>query len=348
MALMPISNPPNPWQHASVEWIGEQPTAKLEIFEEHTKSILSENNSPDLGFRWSLNPYRGCFHACAYCYARPSHQYWDFGAGTDFERKLVVKVNAPEVLEAAFRKKSWHGETIVVSGNTDCYQPLEAVYKLTRGCLEVCRTYRNPVGMITKSPLIQRDLDVLSELARVARLHVFVSVAFSDDRVARAIEPGAPLPSARFKAMKALHEAGVTVGVACAPVIPGLNDSQISEVIERAAENGAQSAFMTPLRLAAEVKPVFFERLAAAFPDRVQKVRNAILEMREGVLYRSDFHERFRGHGERWKTVEQLFEIACRRYGLNAREESKMGMAADSIPEQETTFRRPGETGTLF
>ncbi|MBI3828967.1 MAG: PA0069 family radical SAM protein [Planctomycetes bacterium] len=348
MALKPISNPPNPWQHASVEWIGEPPTAKLEIFQEYAKTILSENDSPDLGFRWSLNPYRGCFHACAYCYARPSHQYWDFGAGTDFERKLVVKVNAPELLEATFRKKSWRGETVVISGNTDCYQPLEAVYKLTRGCLDVCRTYRNPVGMITKGPLIQRDLDVLSELARVARLHVYVSVAFSDDKMSRALESGAPLPSARFKALKALHEAGVAVGVACAPVIPGLNDTQIAEVIERAAENGARSAFMTPLRLAAEVKPVFFERLAAAFPDRVQKVRNAILEMRDGVLYRGAFHERFRGHGERWKTVAQLFEIACRRHGLNAREERRMGCDAEGVQAGTTTFLRPGETGNLF
>lgn len=347
MTLKLISNPPNPWQSASIEWLGEPPTAKLEIYEEPARSILSENDSPDLGFRWSINPYRGCFHACAYCYARPSHQYLDFGAGTDFERKLVVKVNAPELLAAAFRKRSWQGEPIVFSGNTDCYQPLEATYALTRLCFQVCLDYRNPVSVITKSPLIQRDADVLGRLAHEARAFVHLSIAFADDKMARAIEPGAPLPSARFKAIKALHEAGVPVGVACAPVISGLNDSQIAEVLERAAENGARHAFMNVLRLPAEVKPVFFERLEAVFPGRVKKVRHAILEARNGVLYRSAFHERMRGEGERWSAIEQLFTVTCRKLGLNELAERRVGQEP-SPRATATTFRRPGETMCLF
>jgi len=342
VAFKLVSNPPNPWQHASVEWLGEPPEAKLEIYEENAQTILSENKSPDLGFRWSLNPYRGCFHACAYCYARPSHQYWDFGAGTDFERKLIVKVNAPAVLEQTFRKKSWRGESIVFSGNTDCYQPLEAAYRLTRRCLDVCLTFRNPVSLITKGPLIQRDAAVLAGLTQKARCFVTMSIAFADDKMARAIEPGAPLPSARFSAMKTLHEAGVPVGVGVAPVIPGLNDSQLAEILERAHASGARSAFMTPLRLPAEVKPVFFERLETVFPERVEKVRNAILEMRGGQLNRGNFHERFIGQGERWTMVERLFDVTCRRLGLNADEESSRETVKHS------PFRRPGETMSLF
>ncbi|MCW8130404.1 MAG: PA0069 family radical SAM protein [Planctomycetota bacterium] len=350
MAFKLISNPPNPWQAASVEWLGEPPTAKLEVFEEHAKSVLSENDSPDLGFRWSVNPYRGCFHACAYCYARPSHQYWDFGAGTDFERKLIVKVNAPEVLEAGFRKKSWQGETVVFSGNTDCYQPLEAVYALTRRCLDVCRAFRNPVSPITKSAHVRRDTELLAELVRVARADVFLSIAFSDDATARALEPGAPVPSARFAAMKALHEAGVPVGVSCAPVIPGVNDSQVAEVLERARACGARRAFMNLLRLPAEVKPVFLERLQAALPGRYKKVTNAILEMREGALNRSAFHERMRGQGERWNAIERLFQVTCRRLGINAMHERDFGAASRSLHAHagESTFRRPGETMNLF
>jgi len=221
MNLRLISNPPNPWHSAYREWIdAPPPEAQLEIYEEQAKTVLSENDSPDVGFRFSLNPYRGCFHACAYCYARPTHQYWDFGAGTDFERKIIVKTNAPEKLREAFMKKSWQGELVVFSGNTDCYQPLEVPYTLTRRCLEVCREFRNPVGLITKSALIRRDIDVLAALARDARAVVHMSIAFADDAMARKIEPNAPSPSTRFAAIRALTDAGIPVGVGIAPIIP--------------------------------------------------------------------------------------------------------------------------------
>jgi len=336
-----VSNPPNPWASAHVEWIDAPPQAQLEVYEEQAKTVLSENDSPDVGFRFSVNPYRGCFHACAYCYARPTHQYWDFGAGTDFERKIVVKVNAPEILREQFMKRSWKGDLVVFSGNTDCYQPLEASYKLTRGLLEVCREFHNPVGIITKSALIRRDIDVLSVIARESRLYVHMSIAFADDTMARAIEPGAPLPSTRFAAMRALHEAGIPVGVGVAPIIPGLNDSQIAEILERARDAGASRAFRVMLRLPAEVKPVFIERLEQAYPDRAQKVINAVREMRGGKLYISEFGQRGKGMGERWNAIQWLFDTTCKRVGLNRHEEN------DMYSKEASTFRRPEER-TLF
>ena len=341
MSLRKLSNPPNPWNDIHTEWLDAPPPADLEVYEEEAKTILSENESPDLGFRFSLNPYRGCFHACAYCYARPSHQYWDFGAGTDFDKKLIVKINAPAKLRETFMKRSWQGELVLFSGNTDCYQPLEVCYKLTRRCLEICAEFRNPVGLITKSALIQRDVDVLCQLHKKAHVYVHMSIAFSDDAMARKIEPNAPAPSARFAAMRALSEAGIPVGVGIAPIIPGLNDTQIAGILERAKENGAQSAFRVLLRLPSQVKPVFIERLREAYPDRAEKVLNAILEMREGALYRSEFGARMSGTGQRWKAIEWMFELSCRRLGLNVREENEFEATV-------TTFRRPDAQLGLF
>src|SRR5215468_12633192 len=172
--MRPVSNPPNPWHTVHADYLGEPPEAELEIYEEHARSIISENDSPDVGFRFSINPYRGCFHACSYCYARPTHQYLGWGAGTDFDRKIVAKVNAPELLRREMKKPSWQGDTIVFSGVTDCYQPLEAVYGITRRCLEVCSEFRNPVGIVTKGALVRRDIDVLSRLARESEAVVYV------------------------------------------------------------------------------------------------------------------------------------------------------------------------------
>jgi DNA repair photolyase len=337
--LKPISNPPNPWDSTHVEYLGEPPEAALEIFEEESRSILAENESPDVGFRWSLNPYRGCFHACSYCYARTSHEYLGFGAGTDFDRKIVVKVNAPELLRQQLLKRSWEGETIVFSGNTDCYQPLEAVYGLTRRCLEVCAEFRNPVAIITKGALVRRDVELLARMARETSVFVSLSIPFSDDAMSRAIEPNASLPSQRIETLRLLSEAGIRTGVGVAPVIPGLNDSQISAVLERARAAGATSAFMTLVRLAGQTLPVFRERLEQAFPDRAAKIWSAIRQVRGGKLNESEFGARMHGVGPRWAAIRSLFDVECRRLGFN---EERTG------EEPENAFRRPAAQRDLF
>ncbi len=313
----PVKNPPNPWAKHEVEWLDEPPLVKLEVFEEQAKSVLSENKSPDLHFRYSVNPYRGCLHACAYCYARPSHQYLGFGAGTDFDRKIVVKTNTPEVLAKQLDSKSWQRDTVVFSGNTDCYQGLEASYRLTRRCLEVCLERRVPVSIITKSALVARDADILTELARHSLCEVNVSIAFDDDEDARRVEPWASKPSRRFEAIKVLTAAGVPVGVGLAPLIPGINDDAIPRILARSKAAGATRAWMTLLRLPGEVEQVFLERVDEAFPLRAERVRRAINEMRGGD--RKDetrFGKRFTGRGPRWDAAEQLFRIHATRLGL--------------------------------
>lgn len=339
--LKRISNPPNPWAATSVEWIGEPPPAEFEVYEEEVKRALAENESPDVGFRWSLNPYRGCFSACAYCYSRSSHQYWGFGAGTDFDRKIVVKVNAPEKLREEFLRPSWKGEMIAFSGNTDCYQPLEAVYGITRRCLEVCREFRNPVGVITKHALVRRDLDLLAAMSRETDVSVTLSIPFADDATARAIEPGASLPSQRFETLRMLSDAGIRTGIGIAPVIPGLNDSHIAALLERAKEAGVRRAFMILLRLSGQTLPVFEERLAEAFPGRAKRIWNAIEEMRGGKRNETAFHERMVGRGPRWEAIEGLFDAKCRRLGLNTGEE-------DESDGRLSPFRRPTAQGDLF
>src|SRR2546423_7881448 len=242
-------NPPNPWLTHSVEGIGKPPAAKIEVFEEtETRTIISSNDSPDVAFDHSINCYRGCPHGCTYCFSRPTHEYLGYGAGTDFERKIIAKVNAPELLRKELMKPSWKGDEIVFSFTSDPYIPMEANYKLTRRCLEVCAEFRNPVGIVTKSALIRRDVDVLQDLSRNASLGVFFTIPFTDNEVARAVEPYAPLPEARFHAMEALASAGITVGIGIAPVIPGLS-TDIPLLLKRAKEVGAQHAFINMLRL---------------------------------------------------------------------------------------------------
>lgn len=341
---LPIANPPNPWAKTAVEWIGEAPNETLHFYEERAKSIVNRIDSPDLGMWWSVNPYRGCFHACAYCYARPSHQYWGFGAGTDFDRRIVVKINAPELLREAFAKPSWQGESITFSGNTDCYQPAEASFQLTRRLLEVCLEHRNPVHVITKGALVRRDVDLLAKLAREARASVTLSIPFADDAMARALEPYASAPSARFATMRLLADAGIETTLNVAPVIPGLSDDAIPELLQRGAEAGAKSAALIALRLPAEVLPVFTERLAAAYPTRASKVEHAIRQMRGGKMNDAAFGERMTGHGPRWDVVRRLFEVHCARLGLRTGEvDSRKGDA--NAPK---TFRRPKAQQELF
>jgi DNA repair photolyase len=335
--VKPVSNPPNPWESVHAEWLGEPPEAKLEVFEERARSILSKNTSPDIGFEYSLNPYRGCFHACSYCYARPTHQYLGFGAGTDFERKIVVKTNAPELLRGEISRRSWKGDVIVFSGNTDCYQPLEASYELTRRCLEVCAEFRNPVAIITKGTLVRRDAELLAGMARHTSVSVSLSIAFADDGMSRAVEPGTAPPSQRFETLRILADAGLRVGISVSPIIPGLNDGDVGALLERGRAAGARFAFQTLLRLPAEVLPVFEGRLAQTFPGRVRRVFHAIEEMRGGKRNESAFGKRMHGMGPRWQAIETLFEAQCRRLGLNAEE-----------PETFSGYRRPTSQASLF
>ena len=336
-----VENPPNPWSSTHVEWLGEAPPSELVIYEEAAGEIVAENQSPDVGFRFSVNPYRGCYHACAYCYARPSHQYLGFGAGTDFERRIVVKTNAAAALRKTFERRGWTGEVVVFSGNTDCYQPLEASYALTRACLEVCLDYRNPVGVITKGALIRRDVDVLAQLARETSVAVHVSIPFLDADVARAVEPFVGTPAQRLQTIRILADAGVPVGVSISPIIPGLNDAHVPLILEEARAAGATSAFMILLRLPAEVLPVFEARMRRAFPLRFAHIMSALKDLRGGRANEPRFGARMRGDGPRWDVLTQLFRAQCRRLGLSC----GTRWTDDARP---STFRRPRAQGDLF
>ena len=318
MRAVAISNPPNPWATTEVQYLeGEPPPeVRLEVFEDHTRQILSRNDSPDVGFTWSVNPYRGCFHSCAYCYARPSHEYLSFGAGTDFDRKILVKLRAPELLRAALRKKTWKKETVVFSGVTDCYQPLEAAYRLTRGCLEVCAEAGNPAAIITKAPLVERDVDVLQALGRAASVHVTVSVPFWDAERARAIEPYVATPQRRLRVVETLARAGISVGVNVAPIIPGLNDQDVPKILAAAREAGAVEAGYVLLRLPGSVKVVFEERLRRALPLAAERVLHRIRETRGGELYDPRFGVRGRGEGTYALAIRTLFLTTAARLGL--------------------------------
>jgi DNA repair photolyase len=328
----PVSNPPNPWASTEVEYLDEIPPSRLEVLEDHSREVLARNTSPDVCFTWSVNPYRGCMHACAYCFARPTHEYLSMGAGTDFETRIVVKPHAPELLREAFERPRWQGETLAFSGVTDCYQPLEASMRLTRRCLEVCAEYRNPVAIITKAPLIERDVDVLQTLAREARLWVSISLPFHNPELARAVEPYVATPKRRLQTIERLAAAGIDVAVSVAPVIPGLNDEDIAKVLASAREAGATRAHYTLLRLPGAVKDVFEERLRAKLPLRAERVLHRIRETRGGELYDSRFQSRMRGEGLYALTIERLFDTAARKVGM------KMSSVAEGLP---TTFRRP-------
>ncbi len=332
-----VSNPPNRFESIQREALESASRATIQLFEDDTQQILSRNDSPDLPFRWSVNPYRGCFHACAYCYARPSHEYWGFGAGTDFESKIVLKRRAAALLRQAFEKRSWQGELVVFSGNTDCYQPLESTLGLTRACLEVCAEYRNPVGIITKGAIPVRDLDLFRQLHEKAWIRVYFSIAFSDDATARLVEPQAPSISTRFDTMRTLAEAGIPTGISVAPIIPGLNEEAIPEILSRAKSAGATSATWSLLRLPGNVESVFLERMRDAFPDRISKIVHRIREVREGALSESEFFNRHHGTGTYWRCLEQLFEVARRRAGF----------IPDDTPVPQT-FRRPMGQQSLF
>lgn len=312
-----ISNPPNPWLSSAVEYLDEVPTTRLEVYEDASRSILSKNDSPDIGFDYSVNPYRGCMHGCAYCYARPGHEYLSFGAGTDFDRKIVVKRRAPQLLRQAFDAPSWRGELVVFSGVTDCYQPLEASYQLTRGCLEVCAEYQNPVGIITKAPLIERDIALLQRLAACTDLSVTISIPLWDRDKARALEPFVATPERRMRTVERLAAAGLDVGVNVAPMIPGLGDEEIATILTAAAAAGARRAGFVFLRLPGPVAAVFEERVREALPLRAERILARVREARGGKLYDSRWGQRQKGEGPYAESARALFDATCRRLGLN-------------------------------
>lgn len=305
------------------------------FYRDTSRSALAENDSPDVGFRFSLNPYRGCEHGCIYCYARPTHEYLSFNAGLDFERRIMVKHDAPDLLRQTFLSPRWHPEVIALSGNTDCYQPVERQLQLTRRCLEVFYDFRNPVGIVTKSALVARDADVLADLARHGAAHVLVSVTSLDGELARRMEPRTARPDRRIEAIRTLSAAGVPVGVMVAPVIPGLNDEEIPRILQAAAQAGACSASWVLLRLPKPVDALFANWLAEHFPDRRERVLGRIRECRGGRMYDPRFGSRMRGEGVYAEHIGSLFTTAARRHGLDR----------PLPPVNTTAFRHPPQSG---
>jgi DNA repair photolyase len=317
-----IKNPPNPWNRYTAEHIGEPPPTKLEVFEETaTKKMITKAFASDWegGWRFTVNCYRGCVHGCTYCFARRYHEFLGYGAGTDFETKIVVKPNAPQVLRQELKKTRERMPHIDFSFATDPYIALEAEYKLTRQCLEVCVDYRVPVGVITKSPLVTRDIDVLKKLPDV---WVYFSLPFLTKEKSNPFEPYTPVPKARFRAMKMIADAGIQVGIACAPIIPGYNESDIPGLLERAKESGASRAFMSMLHLDSDSIEDYFvqkmhERLS---PTAVSKIINTMKRERGGSLRHKTYKDRELGLTEQWAVTKKLFEFHSKRLGFNVRD----------------------------
>jgi DNA repair photolyase len=317
-------NPPNRFEQlqyqaleVELEYEEERPPFRTQFYDDTSRSILAKNDSPDISFTYSINPYRGCEHGCVYCYARPSHEYLGFSAGLDFESKIMVKRNAPKLLEEALSKKSWVPQTVTISGNTDCYQPAERLFKLTRSCLEVFLRFRNPVGIITKNALILRDLDILQEMASLNIVHVLISMITLDPDLVRKMEPRTAAPTSRLKAMSELAKMGIPVGLNLAPVIPGLTDQEIPALLKAAADNGATAAAFSPVRLPGAVEPLFIEWIRRTFPDRAEKVLNRIRDIHEGKLNDSRFGSRMSGKGKIAELMSDLFDLHASRYGLD-------------------------------
>jgi DNA repair photolyase len=290
---------------------------RVEYVSDTSKSIISENQSPDIPFRYSLNPYRGCRHGCSYCYARPGHEYLGFNAGLDFETKIVVKRDAPALFREFLSRDSWKPEQIAFSGVTDCYQPAEREFRLTRQCLEVAVECQQPVSIVTKNALIVRDLDLLSPLGAASLVHVYLSITTLDAQLAREMEPGTSIPAARLRAIRMLADAGVPVGVMAAPVIPGLNDSEIPSILEAARDAGARSAGYILLRLPLTVEPVFQEWLRRTQPQKADMILGRIRETRGGKLNSSEWGQRMRGEGPIADQIHSIFRLFSRKLGLD-------------------------------
>jgi DNA repair photolyase len=292
---------------------------QTQYFKDNSRSVIAVNDSPDIDFDYSFNPYRGCEHGCIYCYARPSHEFLGFSSGLDFETKIMVKENAAELLEEEFKKKNYKPDIIIFSGNTDCYQPVESKLKITRNALKVCLKYRNPVGLITKNSLVQRDIDVLKDMSEHNLISVTISITSLNKSLISKMEPRTSVPIKRLETIEKLSENNIPVGVNLAPIIPGLNDEEIPAILEEASRRGAQYAGCIILRLPYSVKDLFVQWLFDEFPERANKIINRIKDIRGGKLNHSEFGQRFKGEGEFAETIKNLFEISCKKYGLNKR-----------------------------
>lgn len=321
------------------DWYDEVPKPQVtEIRTERAKTVISRNQSPDLPFDRSINPYRGCEHGCIYCYARPSHAYWDLSPGLDFETKLIAKTNAAEVLEEELSRKGYVCAPINLGANTDPYQPIERQQRLTRQILEVLLRFRHPVTIVTKGSLILRDLDLLAELARQNLIAVMISLTTLDDELKRILEPRAAAPSARLRAIRVLREQGIPVGVLCSPMIPMINDRELEALLEAAHDAGAQSASYMMLRLPREVGPLFEEWLAAHYPQRASHVMSLIRQLRGGEIYDSRFGHRFRGEGPFADLLAKRFEVAMRRLGLGRRGSFNLDCTAFAPPRSQMSL----------
>jgi len=323
-----VWNPPNRFEELSVgpppadlaqyfEPPEEHPAVPTTYYVDNTRTILVPNDSPDLGFRYSINPYRGCEHGCIYCYARPSHEYLGFSSGIDFETKILVKTEAARLLDLELSKPSWEPQVVAFSGNTDCYQPVERQLQITRQCVQVLLMHRNPFSMITKNALIQRDLDLLKELASMNLVFVIISVTTLDRHLARVMEPRTSAPHKRLETIEVLAQNGIPVGVNVAPIIPGLNDVEIPEILKAAAERGATHAGHTMVRLSYALKDLFVEWLRRQFPEKASRILNRIRDVRGGKLSDSAFGSRMTGEGAYAESIHQLFESSCKRHHLN-------------------------------
>src|SRR3954447_6228265 len=317
----------------------QKPPRPTEYYRDATKTIIARNQSPDVGFETSINSYRGCEHGCIYCFARPTHEYLGFSAGLDFESRIMVKTDAPELLEAELNSPKWKPQVLVMSGVTDPYQPIERKLKITRRCLEVLARFRNPVAFITKNRLITRDIDLLVQLAADNAAAVNVSVTTLDPNLQRVLEPRTSSPAARLDAVAQLRAAGVPVGVMVAPVIPGLTDHEIPSIVAACAQAGAVFAGYTIVRLPWAIAPLFEHWVEEHFPERKEKILGRIREIRGGTgrLNDSSWGSRIVGQGIFAEQIGSLFEIACKRHGIGGR------------PELSTAaFRRSGSQMTLF
>lgn len=324
--------PDGDWLDAEFAGTGSVPHPRTQFFYDATETILTRNDSPDVGVGWGLNCYRGCEHGCAYCFARPYHDYLGWSSGLDFETKILVKLRGPELLRRELAARKWKPEPLLMSGATDCYQPIERHFRLTRQCLEVLAEFRQPVGIITKNFLITRDLDLLAELARWQCVSVSVSVTSLDSALAGKLEPRAARPEHRLRAIRMLADAGVPVGVMVAPVIPGLTDHELPGILAAAAEAGATRAGFVTLRLPHAVKDVFLQWLDDHEPGKKERVVSRLRDLHGGKLYNATFGERMRGQGIFAEQIRRMFDVAARRAGLN-REHPELSTA---------NFRRPG------